>query len=135
MATSTTKSTSKFTAAQEAIILEAVRANDNVANLELATALAARADMACEDGSPREVRSVTAKLSRMKESNGFTYERKAPATKDGKPVTNKLALVAKIATLAGITAEMLDGLEKAPKGTLETIAGFAERLAEYDEAA
>jgi len=133
MATATTtKSTSKFTPAQEAIILEAVRANDNVANLELAEKLASRDDMKCEDGSARETRSITAKMSRMKEAHGFTYARKAPQTKDGKPVQNKIDLVARIATLAGITADMLDGLEKAPKGTLQTLEGIASRLADYD---
>lgn len=132
MATATVKSTSTYTPAQEAVILEAVRANGNVANLAVATALAGDKRMNLEDGTPRQPKSITAKLSRMKEAHGFTYERKATTTKDGKPVQKKLDLVAKIAEMAGVTVKQLDGLEKAPKGTLETVAGIAARLADYE---
>ena len=125
------KSTSTYTDAQVAIILEAIAANGNVANAEIAKALAAdpRMNVVGEDGkpSPRKPQGITAKMARMKEAYGFTYERKEPTTKDGKPVTKKTELVERIATLAGVAASKLDNLDKASKGALETLVSAFER--------
>lgn len=122
--------TPNYSTAQETIILNAIRENGNVANLALAEVLAAREDMRDNDGQVRKARAITAKMSRMAEANGFTYERKAPTTKDGKAVTKKTDLVARIATLSGVTAAKLNGLETAPKLALESlVSAFAEREA------
>lgn len=113
--------TPNYSTAQEAIIIAAVSANDGVANKTVCEALADNPAMDASDG-PRNVRSIIAKVRRMVETNGWTYERQAPMTKDGKPVTKKADLVATIAKASGITASKLDGLDKAPKLALESIA-------------
>lgn len=125
-----------YSTAAVSAILAAIAANGNVANLEVATSLVDSEDgtrmghpdvRLDNDGNPRKARSITAKMSRLAEVEGFTYQRKVATTKDGKPVTKKLDLVAKIADLSGIAAAKLDGLDKAPKLALETIAAaFAE---------
>jgi hypothetical protein len=135
---STAAKVANYTPAQEQIILDAVRANGNVANLELAEKLAKRSDMRDADGNERKARGITAKMSRMKEAHGFTYERKAPTTKDGKPVTKKTEIVGEIAKLAGVTAERLDALDKASKGALEilrdVLTSMSEEIAEREAA-
>ena len=130
-----TEKTPNYSAAQEKIILDAIRANGNVANLTLAEKLASDPRMNDNDGNARKPRAITAKMSRMAEAEGFRYERKQPTTKDGKPVTKKNDLVARIATLAGVEAAKLDGLEKAPKNALDTLASaFADLTAEREAA-
>ncbi len=59
-------------------------------------------------------RSITAKAVRM----GLTYERKQPTTKSGGKVEKKETIVSEIAALVGGN---LDGLDKAPKGVLQTL--------------
>ena len=113
--------TPNYSPEQEKIILDVVRANDNVANLELATELSERQDMYDSEGNKRKPRAITAKMTRMAEASGFKYERKQPTTKDGKPVQKKLDLVKRIAELAGVTVEKLDGMEKSPKLALDTL--------------
>lgn len=117
-----TEKTPNYSATQESIILAAIAANGNVANIAVATTLAADPRMNDNDGNERKPRAIVAKMSRMADAHGFKYERKQPTTKDGKPVQKKLDLVALIASRAGVTADKLDGLEKAPKLALDTLA-------------
>jgi hypothetical protein len=67
-------------------------------------------------------RSVAAKAVRM----GVAYERKQPVTKSGAPVERKEAIVEQIAQLVGAN---LDGLDKAPKQSLQAVRDFIERAA------
>jgi hypothetical protein len=129
-----TEKTPNYSTAQEALILEAIRDNGNVADFDLATKLAADPRMNMDEGKgeARKARGITAKMARMKDAEGFTYKGKQPTTKDGKPVTKKTDLVARIAELSGVVADKLSGLEKAPKLALETLA---EYLAEDDSEA
>lgn len=113
-----TEKTPNYSDAQVALILAAIEANDGVADKSVAEKLAQDARMNGENG-PRNVRSIIAKMTRM---DGVNYVRQQPTTKDGKPVQKKNELVERIATLAGVTASKLDGLEKAPKLALETLA-------------
>lgn len=126
--------TPNYSAAQVSIMLAAVAANGNVADQTLAETLAANPEMDApadaKQPGPRKARAIIAKLRRLAETEGFTYKRKEPTTKTGKPVTNKVALVKEIVTMAGVTAAALDGLEKAPKGALETLRDV---LAAMDE--
>ena len=118
--------TPNYSPAQENLILAAIAANDGVADKSVAETLAANPEMNGENG-PRNVRSIIAKMIRM---DGVNYVRQQPTTKDGKPVQKKLDLVAKIAASANVAASKLDGLEKAPKLALETLAAsFASREA------
>ena len=111
-----------YTDAQVAIMVAAIEANGGIANKAVATTLAADARMNI-DGEPRQVRSIIAKLRRVVDDNAdFTYEKVQPTTKDGKPVQKKLDLVTRIADLADVPVAKLDGLEKAPKLALETLA-------------
>lgn len=116
-----TEKTPNYSPAQEKLIVEAIAANDGVANKAVAETLANDPRMNGEDG-PRKVRSIIAKMRRVVETReDFSYERVQPATKDGKPVTKKTDLVARIAALSGATASKLDGLDKAPKLALDTL--------------
>lgn len=129
---STVANNNKYTAVQEALILAAIKANGNVANQTIAEALAADPRMNDESNGKSEARTargIIAKMSRMKDANGFTYERKVTLSKSGAPVQKKLDMVARIAERAGVAAAKLDGLEKAPKLALETL------LASYVESA
>jgi hypothetical protein len=117
-----TEKTPNYSDAQVALITNAIRENDGIANMTLAETLAADARMNDENG-PRKARSIVAKMRRIVDSvEGFNYERKVTLTKDGKPVTKKTELVATIVKRSGIAAEKLDGLDKAPKLALEMIA-------------
>lgn len=119
--------TNKYSSSQEATILAAIFENGNVANKALAEQLAEREDMRDEDGQPRKARAIIAKMSRMKDVAGFTYESVQPVTKSGQPVTKKTDLVARIAELADVDVATLSGMEKSPKGALETlVAAFAK---------
>jgi len=124
-----TVKTANFTAAQESIILAAVRANGNVASQQVAEALCENAEMNDADGNKRETKSVIAKMSRMKEAHGFTYARKVAVSKTGDAIVKKADLVNAIATSAGVTADKLDGLDKATKATLQFIAAEMADLA------
>jgi uncharacterized protein (DUF2147 family) len=127
-----TEKTPNYTAAQEAIIVALAAANGDTLDLTLAKSLADDPRMNDADGNPRNYRSIVAKISRM----GIAYKRKEPTTKDGKPVTKKSDLVSAIATLAGVNAAKLDGMEKSPKLALETIRdALASRAESESEAA
>ncbi len=102
----TKQTASKYSAAQEARIQAEAPLNQ-----AKATALAT------EFGPKFTARSVIAKAVRM----GVPYERKVAVTKTGAPVERKEAIVAEIASLVG---ETLDGLDKAPKGALQTLRDF-----------
>ena len=116
-----TEKTPNYSDSQVSLMTSAIRDNGGVANLALATTLSENSAMNAADG-PRKPRSIVAKLRRIVDENdGFSYERKAPTTKDGKPVQKKLDLVSQIATLADVSADKLDGMEKAPKLALETL--------------
>lgn len=127
-----TDKTPNYTATQEALILAEI--GKTGANLATAERLAAMSEMNDAEGKERKPRAITAKMSRMAEAHGFKYERKQPTTKDGKPVTNKTDLVAKIAAALDLAKESLDGLEKSPKGALETLhAVIGDMIAEREE--
>jgi len=131
-----TDKTPNYTAAQETLILAEIAKTG--ANLQTAERLAAMSDMYDAEGKERKPRAITAKMSRMAEKHGFKYERKQPTTKDGKPVTNKTDLVAKIAAALDVATDALDGLEKSPKAALETLHAvigdmIADRDAEREE--
>lgn len=101
-----------YTAAQEALI-----AAEAPLNYDKAQALAALPAMNTADGSPRKARSIVAKAIRM----GVTYERQVRVTKTGEAVVRKDELVAQIAESAGLAVESLAGLEKSPKGALQSL--------------
>jgi len=128
-----------YTAAQEAIMVDAIKSNGGVANQALANKLAADERMNApadhERPGARTPRSIVAKLRRVVDANpGFSYERVVAKTKDGKPVTKKLDLVARIVELSGVPANKLDGLDKAPKLALDTIVeAFIAATADDDE--
>jgi len=127
-----TDKTPNYTATQEALILEEI--GKTGANITTAERLAAMAEMNDAEGKERKPRAITAKMSRMAEKHGFKYERKQPTTKDGKPVTNKTDLVAKIAAALDLATDALDGLEKSPKAALETLhAVIGDMIAERNE--
>lgn len=113
-----TDKTPNYTAAQVAIILDAVAANGGVANKSVAASLADTPAMNGEKG-PRNTRSIIAKMTRMSE---IDYQRQVPVSKTGEPVAKKTALVERIAAAADVSASKLDGLDKAPKLALETLA-------------
>jgi hypothetical protein len=131
----TKEKTPNYSAAQVALIVSTAAAAGGSLNLDLAKSLAADPAMNSEDG-PRNYRSIVAKISQMVragdtvevdgENVPITYERKQPTTKDGKPVTKKVDLVNQIASLAGVNAAKLDGMDKAPKQALETIVAALE---------
>ena len=115
--------TPNYSPAQVALITAAIVGNGNVANVALATELSENPAMNDADGNPRKPRSIVAKMRRMvDEIEGATYERKVAVSKTGEPVQKKLDLVKRIADLADVSASRLDGLEKAPKLALETLA-------------
>ncbi|TAK59454.1 hypothetical protein [Methylobacter sp.] len=116
-----TVKTPSYSAVQEALILAAI--GDGKGSISIAEKLAADPAMNEADGTPRKVRSIIAKMTRM----GVPYERKAPVTKTGEPVTKKTDLVDRI---AAIVSGNLDGLDKAPKPALQAIAAFVEQAAE-----
>jgi hypothetical protein len=124
--------TPNYSPAQETLILNAIRANGNIANKTIAEQLAADPAMDGADG-PRKPRAITAKMSRMKVEHGFEYERKAPVSKTGAPIQKKLDLVAKIARMADVSVASLDNLDKASKGALEVLADLVTELAERRE--
>lgn len=109
--------TPNYSPAQETLILAAIETNGGVANKTVAETLAADPAMNGENG-PRNARAIIAKMVRM----NVNYQRQEKVTKDGKPVTKKTDLVNKIAALADVSAAKLDGLDKAPKLALETLA-------------
>ncbi len=109
-----------YTPAQETLILAS--AVNGVFSLSSAETLAANPEMDGPDG-PRKPRSIVAKMSRMVAASGgtLTYERKMTLSKTGNPVSKKADIVKTIAERAGVSVAKLDGLDKAPKGALETI--------------
>lgn len=116
-----------YSIAQTALIVAAAESNGGVLNLDIAKSLAANPAMNDNDGNPRNYRSIVAKIARMVASGEVaSYERKVPTTKDGKPVTKKTDLVARIATAAGVNVAKLDGMDKSPKLALETIVAALE---------
>jgi hypothetical protein len=115
--------TPNYTAAQEAMIVAASEAGP--LNLDVAKSLAADPAMNTADGEARNYRSIVAKISRM----GLTYDRKVAVSKDGSPITKKSDLVTRIATLAGVNAAKLEGMDKSPKGALEVIVAAFEKVA------
>jgi hypothetical protein len=137
--TATAAKQTNYTAAQEAIMVAAIKANKNIADKSVAETLAADERMNAPADNvkpgPRTVRSIVAKLRRIVDSNDdFSYERVGPVTKDGKPVTKKLDLVKRIVELSGIPAGKLDGLDKAPKLALDMLAeAFASRDDEAED--
>lgn len=98
------KKAPNFTPEQEAMITAAAPLNQAKAR-ELAAAMG------------KTERSITAKAVRM----GVAYERKQSTTKNGGKVERKEAIVAEIAAIVGGS---LDGLDKAPKGVLQTLRNF-----------
>ena len=112
-----------YTAAQVALIVAA----SEVATLDLdaAKALAALPEMNDSDGNPRNYKSVIAKISRL----ALPYARKVATSKNGLPVTKKSDLVSRIATLAGVNASKLEGMDKSPKSALEAIVAAFEATA------
>jgi hypothetical protein len=62
-------------------------------------------------------RSIVAKLSRM-----GIYKKQEYKTKSGEAVTSKEDIVESIATIMGVSSEVLGGLEKANKSCLQLIA-------------
>lgn len=119
-----TEKAPSYTAAQVAIILDAIAAAPGgKGSLAVAETLAADPRMNDADGNPRKVRSIIAKMTR----DQMPYERKPATTKTGEPVTKKTDLVARI---SAIVAGNLDGLDKAPKPALQAIAAFVEQAAE-----
>ena len=103
MATTTQKTASKYSAAQEA----AIRA-EPVLNAEVAATLAA------SFGAGFTARSVIAKINRM----GLPYQNKAKVTKTGGKIESKADIVAEIAL---VVTGNLEGLDKAPKPALQLI--------------
>lgn len=100
------KSASKYTAAQEQRIASFGPLNQ-----------AAAETLAAEFGADFTARGVIAKISRM----GLPYARKVAVSKTGAPIENKDKLVAEITTIVGGT---LEGLDKAPKPTLQKLRDF-----------
>ena len=94
-------------------------------NFESATEIADRFGL--------KARSVVASAIR----NGIAYTKKAKVNKAGLPVVAKDDLVGKIAENLTISVETLEGLEKASKSALETLAVVTRvlslRLAEAEE--
>lgn len=123
-----------FSTAQEQLIRDTAAANGGTLNLALVKTLAADAAMNTADGEPRNYRSIVAKVSLMTRSGEpFSYERKQPTTKDGKPVTKKTDLVADIARLTGVAVAKLDGMDKSPKLALESIVAALEAREDADD--
>lgn len=113
--------TPNYSPAQESLILAAIAANDGIANKSVAETLATNSAMNGAEG-PRSPRAIIAKMTRME----VNYQPQAKLTKDGKEVTKKNDLVARIAALAEVSVASLAGLEKAPKPVLETlVASYA----------
>ena len=115
--------TPNYSPAQVALITAAAAAGS--LNLDVAKSLAANPEMNTADGEPRNYRSIVAKISRM----GLSYDRKVATSKDGSPVTKKSDLVSRIATLAGVNASKLEGMDKSPKSALEAIVTAFEAVA------
>ncbi len=112
-----------YSTAQVALIVAAIEANDGIADISVATELAENPAMNTADGDKRKARSIVAKMRRIVDTvEGFSYARKVATTKDGRPVQKKVDLVNRIASLADVSAAKLDGLDKAPKLALETLA-------------
>jgi len=106
-----------YTDAQVKLIEAAVAANGGRGNLSVAETLARNPEMNDSAGHQRKARAIVAKMSRM----NVPYDRKVAVSKNGKPVSKKSDLVARIATLAGVSVESLSGLDSAPKLTLDTL--------------
>ncbi len=118
-----------YTDAQTAIIIAAANANGGRLNLDIAKALAARADMRDGDNNERNYRWVVAKISRLVTSGDVAgYDRKQPTTKDGKPVTKKADLVARIAAATDIAVAELESMDKSSKRALELVVAAVEDL-------
>jgi hypothetical protein len=105
--------TSKYTPAMETAIRDAAPLNAEIA-----------ARLAAEFGNGITAKSVTAKAIRM----NVAYNRKVAVSKNGAPVEKKESIVDEI---SGIVNANLDGLEKAPKGALQTLRDFL--VANQDE--
>jgi len=80
----------------------------------------------------RNVKSIRAKLVREKVYVAKTYK-----AKTGNKTETKETIVTSIATVLGVTADQLGGLEKATKPALELIRGrfldAARQVAEHEE--
>jgi hypothetical protein len=100
-----------YTAAQEALIAAQAPLNYTKAQ-ELATLPA----MNTADGASRKARSIVAKAVRM-----GMYIATPRVTKTGEAVVRKDELVAQIALASGVAVESLAGLEKSPKGALQSL--------------
>lgn len=122
----TKEKTVNYSAVQEALITAAAA----TATLDLAAAhvLAANPAMNTADGQPRNYKSIIAKISRM----GLPYARKQPTTKDGRAVVKKSDLVSQIASLAGVTASKLEGMDASPKAALEAIVTALENRVTFE---
>jgi len=94
-------------------------------NASLLAAMRSRAPLnldICEelaDEFDAKVKSIIAKAVR----EGIPYQKLERVRKDGKPVASKTATVARIEAKANLAAGALEGLEKASKSALETLAG------------
>ena len=105
-----------YSPAQEQIIRD-YAASNGVMNIAHANALAAMPALNTLDGEPRKAASVVAKIARL----GLDYQRKMPVTKTGETPVKKSELVAQIASLVSVSVAALDGMEKSPKGALQSL--------------
>jgi len=117
--------TPNYTEAQEAILLDAAKANGGVLNLDDAKELAEDARLKDANGNLRNYRSIVAKIGRLATASpdAIRYETKQPETK--KDGVKKSDLVSRI---AAIVEGNMDGLEKAKLPALVAIAEFVESL-------
>jgi hypothetical protein len=103
--------TVNYTATQEALI-----AAQAPVDFEKAQALASLTEMNTAEGVSRKARSIVAKAVRM-----GVYSAAARVTKSGEAVVREDELVAQIARSAGVSVDALAGLEKSPKGALQSL--------------
>lgn len=113
-----TDKTPNYSVAQENVIRAVAAEKGGTLTFGDCEAIAARPDMLDNDGKPRKARSIVAKISRMADVN---YKAKERVTKSGNPIERKDALVAEIATAAGVAVATLSGMEKSPKDALVTL--------------
>lgn len=112
----TIEKTPNYSTAQEQIIRD-YAASNGVLNIDHAKALAAMPALNATDGTPRKAASIVAKIARL----GLDYQRKMPVTKTGETPVKKTELVAQIAGLVSVSVAALDGMEKSPKGALQSL--------------
>ena len=122
--------TPNYSAAQEQIIRDFAETSGTL-NIAFAKAIAALPTMLDNDGNVRKAASIVAKIARL----GLAYERKQPVTKTGEPVVKKSELVARIASLAGLNASTLDGMEKSPKDSLTALVAALDSRNETESQA